>query len=539
MSSSAQDHELSLLDQRLAAFFAGDHPALAQIVISLSQALAQGHSCIQLNTEQQAVIKQVDCDAWVLEQDLLYFARYYHYETRLAAHLRTMAVSEQSLEQDIALLFDDAHQRQAAELALSKRLALITGGPGTGKTTTVVNILALLIQQQPNVTLALSAPTGKAAMRLQESIANSAARLEGRYTPEVIAAIPHKVTTLHRLLGARPFSPNFKHHAQYPLSHDVVVVDEASMIDLALMSKLVDALKPSAKLILLGDKDQLASVESGAVLADCYQALQANRVELQTTYRFNHAIKNLAQAVNAQDVAGVMDALQAEGEALSWYEMAHHQQLKALVYEHYQPYFSRLQQIESEQDIRELFDCFNAFKLLVVTRQGEFGLENMNALCEQALQATQKWYVGRAIMIEQNDPATGLYNGDIGLCLPDINELDNPQRLKVYFLLGQELRSFIPTRLPPHQSAFAMTIHKSQGSEFDHVMLVLGQQVSAKTESLMTKELLYTAITRARSKVTIIAGRQVLASCVQRAIERHSGLANKLTQKKDEVLHKL
>ncbi len=525
----------SFLDQRLAAFFAPNNPELAQILKHLSRSLSEGHSCIQLEADQQAVIRANPSEAWVLDNDLLYFSRYHQYETQLAQQLKHKAQSSASSAltgQALETLFNDPWQQRAAELALSKQLALITGGPGTGKTTTVVKILALLIQQHPNATFALAAPTGKAAMRLQESIANSKAQLTDLFPAGLLEKIPHQVSTLHRLLGARPLTPEFKHHEKNPLSHDVLVVDEASMIDLALMSKLVKALKPAAKLILLGDKDQLASVESGAVLADCYQALAENRVELQTTYRFNEQIKQLAQAVNQQDAEKVLalckEAENADRQAvIALKNVQKANELSGFIQRHYRAYFDQVAQVQTEQDVYALFQTFNQFKILTATREGEFGLSAFNQLAQPGL-VTAQWYAGRAVMIEKNDPTTGLYNGDIGLCLPDLHA-PNSGQLKVYFLLADQLRAFVPSRLPSHQTAFAMTIHKSQGSEFAHVMIALGNQLNSQTESLITKELLYTAITRAKSQVTLVASDSVVKQCVSNAIQRHSGLERRLT----------
>ncbi|MFA6699732.1 MAG: exodeoxyribonuclease V subunit alpha [Thiomicrospira sp.] len=525
----------SFLDQRLAAFFAPNNPELAHIIKQLSRALSEGHSCIQLDADQQAIIHANPSEAWVLDDDLLYFNRYYQYETQLAQHLKRKAAASEPLgldAQSLRALFNDPLQQQAAELALSKQLALITGGPGTGKTTTVVKILALLIQQHPHATFALAAPTGKAAMRLQESIANSKAQLTDLFPAGLLEKIPHQVSTLHRLLGARPLTPEFKHHGENPLSHDVLVVDEASMIDLALMSKLVNALKPNAKLILLGDKDQLASVESGAVLSDCYRALADNRVELQTTYRFNEQIKQLAHAVNQQDADKVLALCKTaenrdQQAVIGLKNVQKASELSGFIQRHYRDYFAQVETVQSEQDIHALFQIFNQFKILTATREGEFGLSTFNAL-SQPNTILSTWYAGRPVMIEKNDPTTGLYNGDIGLCLPDIHA-PNSGQLKVYFLLADQLRAFVPSRLPSHQTAFAMTNHKSQGSEFAHVMIALGNQLNSQTESLITKELLYTAITRAKSQVTLVASDNVLKQCVHNAIQRHSGLERRLS----------
>ncbi len=255
----------------------------------------------------------------VVEQDRLYLHRYWFYENRLAMQIKAMAKVSHSVENLDAMLdryfepvvgeTDD--QREAAKMAVKQAFSIITGGPGTGKTTTVVKILAVLqeLADEP-LHIALAAPTGKAAMRLQESIGFNKAALP--CSEAVKKHIPETVTTLHRLLGAKPPSPYFRHNADKPLPHDLVVVDEASMVDLALMSKLLDALKPGARLILLGDKDQLASVESGAVLADLTAALPEHTLELKKSRRFDENIKKLAEAVNLQQDEVAWQVLQGD-----------------------------------------------------------------------------------------------------------------------------------------------------------------------------------------------------------------------------------
>ena len=293
--------------------------AFEAIVMTVSYEQNQGHSCIQIDDKTQALLlasglaemnptSQTTSLPLIIEQNRLYLYRYWNYENRLAMQIKAMTQTEHRVEQLDAMLdryFDTVpeidDQREAAKMAAKQSFCIITGGPGTGKTFTVVKILALLqeLAEQP-LHIALAAPTGKAAMRLQESIGFSKAKLP--CSEAIKNRIPETVTTLHRLLGAMPPSPYFRHHADKPLVYDLVVVDEASMVDLALMSKLIDALKPGARLILLGDKDQLASVESGAVLADLAMAetLQNNVYTLKKSHRFGGAIKELAEAVNLQ-----------------------------------------------------------------------------------------------------------------------------------------------------------------------------------------------------------------------------------------------
>lgn len=525
----------NFLDQQLAQHIAPENPAMQTIVMQLSNELSKGHTCIQIDDKQMQAVQSFPSPALVLEDNLLYLKRYAQYETQLATLLKTMAKRHTpDLIEEAALKshFNDDYQAQAAQLALQNDLAIITGGPGTGKTTTVVKILGLLKQTNPSLTISLCAPTGKAAMRLQESISGSKSFLT-EFSDEVVAQIPENVMTIHRLLGARPFTTDFRHNTDNPLLSDVVVVDEASMIDLALMVKLVEALKPSAKLILLGDKDQLASVESGSVLADCYQALQQNRVELQNTYRFSGKIKTLAVAVNQQQETEALSVLNnsTADDPIEWFNLEN-TSLKTFTIKHYQPYFEQLQSY-NEQDnamdnhrwISTCFKCFNQFQILAATRQGDKGVEHLNEMCESTLRKnTERWYLGRPVMILRNDSNTQLFNGDIGLCLPSpLHE----NKLRVFFPDGNNFRSFAPTRLPEHETAFAMTIHKSQGSEFNHVLIVLPDTLDEHNQ-LVTKELLYTAITRGKSRVSIQSNPAVLTDCINTKVTRLSGLQKKL-----------
>ncbi len=324
----AQEPSITRLDMAFARFLsqrasldAAQKQAFESLVMSVSCEQNKGHNCIQIEAKDRELLLASGLVALsgqdggrlplVLENDRLYLQRYWEYERRLALQIQALATAARHRVENLDALLDcyfpdcmdeTDWQREAAKMALQQSFSIITGGPGTGKTTTVVKILALLQQTaQVPLHIALAAPTGKAAMRLQESIG-----FNKRAVPEPVQPlIPETATTLHRLLGAKPPSPYFRHHAKQPLVYDLVVVDEASMVDLALMSKLIDALKPGARLILLGDKDQLASVESGAVLADLTLALPAHTVELKKSHRFDESIKKLAVAVNLQqsDVA--------------------------------------------------------------------------------------------------------------------------------------------------------------------------------------------------------------------------------------------
>ncbi|MFU8789972.1 MAG: exodeoxyribonuclease V subunit alpha [Methylobacter sp.] len=529
---------------RRTAFGPTQKQAFEQVLMILSYEQNQGHNCIAINNDEKALLLDsglVDCISTkhaeplplVIEQNRLYLHRYWHYEQRLALQIKAMVQAKPPQAAPDTLLdtyfakdkdsggIDD--QREAAKMAVRQSFCIITGGPGTGKTFTVVKILALLqeLAEQP-LHIALAAPTGKAAMRLQESIGSSKAKLP---CPEAIKnRIPETVSTLHRLLGAMPPSPYFRHHADKPLVYDLVVVDEASMVDLALMGKLLDALKPGARLILLGDKDQLASVESGAVLADLASAgaLQNNVYSLKKSHRFGGAIKQLADAVNGQDNAlawqiltdGNDEAVQCLSGDLIDYIAA--QQAGYLTL------------IKKDAEFKQVFQAFNCFQVLCSNRQGKNSVADINYRVEQKLAAQKRinlsglWYPGRPIIVTQNNPALHLYNGDIGICMKD--NIDSIGRLMVYFQRPDgSVKKYLPARVPPCETVFAMTIHKSQGSEFEEVLVALPEAINP----VLTKELLYTAITRAKKSLKLVADEAVFSAAVQQKIERITGLVDK------------
>lgn len=521
--------------------------AFEAIVMIASYEQNQGHSCIQIDNQARTLLfasglVETDPESranplpLVIEQDRMYLHRYWHYENRLAMQIKAMTQAVQPVETLDAMLdryFPDAlaetdDQREAAKMAVKQSFCIITGGPGTGKTFTVVTILALLqeLAVQP-LHIALAAPTGKAAMRLQESIGVSKTKLP--CSEAVKNRIPETVTTLHRLLGAMPPSSYFRHHADQPLVYDLVVVDEASMVDLALMSKLVDAVKPGARLILLGDKDQLASVESGAVLADLAAAemLQNNVYTLKKSHRFGGAIKQLAEAVNLQQDQlawrilsdGSDDAVQCLHDDLIEYVAAQQADY--------------LQLIKAKAEFKQIFMAFSRFQVLCSNRQGKNSVADINYRIEQKL-AEQKridlsglWYPGRPVMVTQNNPALSLYNGDIGICMQDSD--DSTAKLMVFFQRPDgSVKKYLPARVPHCETVFAMTIHKSQGSEFEEVLIVLPETINP----VLTKELLYTAITRAKRTIKLVADEAVFSATVRQKIDRITGLADKFNKLK-------
>ena len=504
----------------------------------------------------------------------LYLYRYWEYEQRLADDLQRRAraapelVDETKLCADLDSLFPRHPgligldwQKIAAATAALKRVCVISGGPGTGKTSTVLRILALLTGQSGErpLRIALAAPTGKAAARMQESI--RAAKSTLNLTPAQAAQIPEEASTLHRLLGGRPDSVYFRHDRDNPLPLDVLVVDEVSMVGLALLAKTVAALPLSARLILLGDKDQLASVEAGAVLGEvCFgagrfapefrdrlatltgEALLPGRetpspltdaiVLLRHSYRFGavSGIGALARAVNTgkPDVALALLA-NADYQDIGWQTLIDPEQLPEQLAEPvaagFAPY---LEAVRDHADPPTVFAAFNRFRVLSAVRKGPFGVEALNQLCEAALHERrlidnrQTWYLGRPVMIVRNDYNLRLFNGDIGITLPDPEEAD---RVKVFFL-GNDgaLRSFAPARLPEHETVYAMTVHKSQGSEFDRILVVTPNEPSP----VLSRELLYTALTRAKQEAVFYGTPDVFAAAVERRLRRSSGLRDRL-----------
>jgi exodeoxyribonuclease V alpha subunit len=531
------------------AFDAIQKQAFEAIVMSVSYEQSQGHSCIQLDEQGRALVLASGLavpqstslsGAWerepplplVVEQDRLYLHRYWFYENRLAMQIKAMIHFDGTREKKFAsyptALFDKYFgisegetdwQREAAEMAVKQSFCIITGGPGTGKTTAVVKILALLqeLAVQP-LHIALAAPTGKAAMRLQESIGKNKAALP---CPEAIRShIPDAVTTLHRLLGAKPPSPYFRHDANKPLVYDLVVVDEASMVDLALMSKLLDALKPGSQLILLGDKDQLVSVESGAVLADLTRALPRYTLELKKSHRFDGAIKKLAVAVNLQQDDLAWQILHEGNENIAVLEVDLADYIAAQQVEY-------LQLIKAGAEFVEIYRAYSRFQVLCANGLGKNSVADINYKVEQKLSGQNfinlsgLWYSGRPVMVTQNNPALHLYNGDIGICMAD-KDLDG--KLMVFFQRADgSVKKYLPARVPHCEVVFAMTIHKSQGSEFEEVLIVLPEAINP----VLTKELLYTGITRAKKTVKLVAEEVVFASAVRQKVKRITGLVDK------------
>ena len=440
-------------------------------------------------------------------------------------------------------------QRLACEVAAQNRITLITGGPGTGKTTTVVKLLSLLVRTAPReLQIHLAAPTGKAAARLTESISNALTKMPADTRPHM----PSQAQTLHRLLQT-----NSKTTQVHQLATDVVVVDEASMIDLEMMARLLQAVPPTARLILLGDKDQLASVEAGAVMSQlCTGALlQHQTVTLIHSHRFDakSGIGQWARTVNA-DVADHTPALKAlwnaapdwlatlplqqsiEGDAaepdVTRLQLANASDPKLAVglrygwrhwlalLEAHRPSKTATAAPCNDTQAVALLKAFTEFCVLCAVREGPLGVVQLNTNVEHALGLGQSaWYAGRPVMVTRNDYALELMNGDIGLCLPGPEGV-----LRVAFpAVNGGVRWVMPSRLDSVETVFAMTVHKSQGSEFAHVLLVIPAQESP----VLTRELVYTGLTRARQRLTLWAPQLgVLWNGCARRVLRSGGLGN-------------
>jgi exodeoxyribonuclease V alpha subunit len=490
--------------------------------------------------------------------------RYARYEQDLAARLRARAA-------DVPPLPDPAHadardallrrmfgadaaatasdpQALAVSLSTMRRLLLITGGPGTGKTTTVARLLALRIADArlragPPPRIMLAAPTGRAAARLGEAI-DAVLRADvaaGRLDPDIADAVPRRARTLHRLLGWRPGTVAFAHHAAHPLPCDLLVVDEASMVDLPLMAKLVAATPTQATLVLLGDPDQLPAVEAGDVLgglcaaagdglhgtsreADAQDAnreralpLAGARVHLLRAWRQADAagLQALADAVRRGDREHAFACLRADDPALGWDQgdplaLADALRREAL------PAFEA---IRDADDPAQALQRAASLRILTALRRGPFGAEDWNAWCADALGGRTPYFHGRLLAIAANSERHGLYNGDLGVVWRD--ERGEPA---VWFDTAQGLRAWRPAQLPAHASAWASTVHKAQGSEFERVVLILPESDAR----VLSRELLYTALTRARRRVLLWAGSEAVARALERRTWRDSGLEARL-----------
>lgn len=546
--------------------FEGRHPELAQAIWQAAGSPTNWHLLL---SESSAVSDGSRATPLVMQQQRLYLHRMWQSEGEVVEFIRRqqqpVPVDDAALRATLDRFFGqqpEDWQKIAAAVAITRRVAVISGGPGTGKTTTVAKLLACLIELYPGSSrIELAAPTGKAAARLTESLGKTLQQLA--LDDAVQKRFPAEATTLHRLLGALPGSQRMRYHAGNPLHLDVLVVDEASMVDLPMLTNLIAALPPQARVIFLGDRDQLASVEAGAVLGDicrCAEfgysltrAAELSRLTgcevtgkedpaapsvrdaiclLRKSYRFtaSSGIGQLAMAVNAGDIKRADAVFGGEFSDIRRHGLSSSEEYQQLLNDcvaGYRDYLSRLAAGDAPADV---LLAFGRFQLLCALREGPFGVSGLNERIEATLRqaglirrsvaANGKWYVGRPVMIARNDRLLGLFNGDIGIAM-----LDDEQALKVYFPLPDgSIKAVQPSRLPPHNTAYAMTVHKSQGSEFDHTLMVLPNQVMP----VLTRELVYTGITRAKRQLTLYADTRVFNSAVKMRTQRRSGLVERL-----------
>ncbi|MHA0961497.1 exodeoxyribonuclease V subunit alpha [Enterobacter cancerogenus] len=591
---AVEQHVLRPLDVQFAMLVADAHPAVMLAAALLSKDAGEGHVCLPVSRlaidEKMPPVLQacfalldetldwqstltnspaVGCGdrhtPMILISDRLYLNRMWRNELTVAQFFSEtnapLPCDEGQLRETLDTLFRSSDavdwQKVAAAVALTRRISVISGGPGTGKTTTVAKLLAALIQLagEQKCRIRLAAPTGKAAARLTESLGGALKKLP--LTDDQLALFPSEASTLHRLLGAQPGSQRLRYHAGNPLHLDVLVVDEASMIDLTMMSRLIDALPSHARVIFLGDRDQLASVEAGAVLGDIctyaslgYTEARAKELSrltgcplngepsaqagalrdslclLQKSYRFGSesGIGQLAAAVNNGDrhtTRGVFDGTFTDIEKKSLQTGEEYQAMlndALLGYQHF------LRGVQQKSTPEEAIAAFGEYQLLCALREGPFGVAGLNERLEQLMAQKRKinrspysrWYEGRPVMISRNDSALGLFNGDIGIAL------DRGQGLRVWFQMPDgSVKSVQPSRLPEHETAWAMTVHKSQGSEFNHAALILPTQLSP----VITRELIYTAITRARQRLSLYTDDRILVQAIATRTERRSGLS--------------
>jgi len=477
----------------------------------------------------------------------LYLDRYWREEREVAEDLRRLAagpvpeVDEALLADGIARLFaqrPDALQEEACRSAVRRRLTVVAGGPGTGKTTTVARIAALLLGQAagagaPGPLIALAAPTGKAAARLEEAVHEEAEALD--VDPEVRAGLLElRASTLHRLLGWRPDSQSrFRHDRLNRLPHDVVIVDETSMVSLTLMSRLVEAVRPDARLVLVGDPGQLTSIEAGAVLGDIVGPGDAGAREgivvLRRVHRYGEGIAAVAEAIRRGDADAAIAALRSGGEGVTWIEAdAAEDDGEALQALRDGAVAAARAVVEAATagDAHAALERLGAYRILCAHRRGPHGVETWMDRVERWLSAELpgfdaggRWYPGRPLLVTENDYGLRLYNGDTGVVVAG-----EDGRVSAAFERRGEIARYSPARLGAVETVYAMTVHKSQGSQFGTAAVVLPEPGA----QILTRELLYTAVTRARDRLVVAGAEEAIRAAVARPVARASGLGRRL-----------
>lgn len=544
-------------------------PSWQPCLYILWQRLQEGHICVPkkdlVSEEMKTLFPDFDLNT-VIEKDFisdgrqvrpvvelngnLYLQRYFNYESIIVNKVKEMiAAPSQETEMDGRFIENNEvnWQKVAAAACLRSDFTIITGGPGTGKTTTVAAILKLLLSQNPDYKVALAAPTGKAAARMAESLMERVLEFEELRS----LFLKMEPSTIHRLLGNIKGSIIFRHNAGNPLNDDIIIIDESSMIDVALFARLLDAVKPGTKLILLGDKNQLASVEAGSLFGDLCSipekpnvfsedfvhslmlpegqksmiavtptpAILADHiVELQKSYRFSasEGIGRLSSIVIEENAEG-LDAFLREKDDVVEIDLKYDEKK-------FEEFILKFSGYMEEPDIATALKKLNDYKVLCALREGKFGFYEVNRRIENILESrnlirrTEAFYLNRPVMITRNNYALGLYNGDTGIVRKGKDE-----NLKVWFEINGELTGFSPALISNADTSFALTIHKSQGSEFGEILIILPDY----EVPVLTKELVYTAITRARNHVLLQTNETTLRKAIHRSVKRGSGLKDR------------
>jgi exodeoxyribonuclease V alpha subunit len=460
---------------------------------------------------------------------LLYLDRYWREEKQVCDDLLALRLSRPigdvpASERLFPTGFEE--QREAAEIALGQSVTVLTGGPGTGKTTTVARLLALLAVQagasRPRI--ALAAPTGKAAARLQEAVQHEVAALDAA-DQERLGEL--QAMTLHRLLGSRPDSSSrFRHDRGNRLPHDVIVVDETSMVSLTMMARLLEAVRPDARLILAGDADQLASVEAGAVLADLVDGLSARTdirvAALRTSHRFGESISFLAEAIRVGDAHRALELLRSGDEHIEFVESDAYDAMRAVLL----PHALRLREAALFGADDVALTTLDEHRLLCAHREGPYGVRRWNQQVEKWLSEEtgqppwSEWYPGRPLLVTANDYGLRVYNGDTGVVIA------GPDGLRAVIAAAGGPLDFATSRLSDVETMYAMTIHKSQGSQADEVTVLMPTEDSR----LLTRELFYTGVTRAKGKARVVGSEASVRAAIERRAVRATGLRLRLQQ---------
>jgi len=560
------------VSQRLAGLVDEDSPEVLLATALTVRAVRQGSICLDPRTIADLPLEDAppgddsdlpwpEPEAWLaeigrsplvtsqilrLDQDLLYLDRYWREEVQVCddllrrLELTPPEVDESVLEAGLDRIFPDEgydEQRVAARAAAHQWTTVLTGGPGTGKTTTVAGVLALVAEQHEldrgeRPRIALAAPTGKAAARLQAAVQEAIAK----FSPADRARLGGvRAVTVHSLLGSRMprTSVRFRHDRNHRLPYDVVVVDEGSMLALSLAARLLEALRPQTRLVLVGDADQLSSVDAGAVLADLVAGFAERPASpvarLVTTHRYGAGIDALAQALRDADADKVVEVLRDDGADVVWIDPDDLDAMASFRADLHRRAVALLD-IARRRPADEAVRALDRHRLLCAHREGPYGVAGWNREIERMLAeggegyVYQEWYAGRPVLVTSNDRLLGLNNGDMGVTV-FAEDSGTAGRLRVVLPGPDGLQSFPTTRMPAVQTVYAMTIHKSQGSQADTVSVILPPEDSA----LLTRELFYTAVTRAQQTVRVVGSEAAVRAAVAREVQRATGLRARLS----------